>query len=132
MLGGSFEPAYLLTITALPTQLQPTTNKHNAAIIQTFMAKALGVSSDRGLIRFKPIKAEDLAVSGKTVRSKIERQEQEETEKGQREKEPPTQKTPRRLGVLHVKSITKLSRSRSRYSPTAQARSGFYSSLQTT
>jgi hypothetical protein len=39
LLGGSFEPTYVLTITALPIQLLPTTNKRNAALIQNFMAK---------------------------------------------------------------------------------------------
>ena len=44
LLGGSFEPTYMLTINALPVQLQPTTNKRNAALIQTFMAESIGVS----------------------------------------------------------------------------------------
>lgn len=74
---GSFEPAYTLTITALPSQLQPATNKRNAALLQRAMHESLGVQPDRGIIKFMPILEENLAINGKTIAGEIE-----ETERG--------------------------------------------------
>lgn len=73
LFAGSFDSAYILTITALPTQLQPTTNKRNAALTQSFLATALGVLPDRGIIRFNAISEESLAISGTTIHGQIER-----------------------------------------------------------
>ncbi|KAL8641432.1 MAG: hypothetical protein Q9228_001751 [Teloschistes exilis] len=72
LFAGSFDSAYILTITALPAHLQPVTNKRNAAMIQTFMSDSLGVSPDRGIIRFNPISEEYLAHNGTTVLGEIE------------------------------------------------------------
>jgi hypothetical protein len=80
LLGGSFEPTYVLTITALPIQLLPTTNKRNAALIQNFMAESIGVPLDRGMIKFVPIQEECLATNGMTVLGDIERLEQQQAE----------------------------------------------------
>ncbi|CAN9095944.1 unnamed protein product [Alternaria alternata] len=80
LLGGSFEPTYMLTINALPVQLQSTTNKRNAALIQTFMAESIGVSSDRGVVKFVPIPEESLAMNGMTVLGDIERLERQQAE----------------------------------------------------
>jgi hypothetical protein len=73
LLAGSFEPAYILTITALPSQLQPVTNKRNSALIQSFMADILAVPPERGILRFQPIAEENLAINGTTVLGEIER-----------------------------------------------------------
>ncbi|THX81793.1 hypothetical protein D6D04_03887 [Aureobasidium pullulans] len=73
LLAGSFEPAYILTITALPSQLQPVTNKRNSALIQSFMADILAVPPERGILRFQPIAEENLATNGTTVFGEIER-----------------------------------------------------------
>jgi hypothetical protein len=73
LLAGSFEPAYILTITALPSQLQPVTNKRNSALIQSFMADILAVPPERGILRFQPIAEENLAINGTTVMGEIER-----------------------------------------------------------
>ncbi|KAI5208892.1 hypothetical protein E4T42_03444 [Aureobasidium subglaciale] len=73
LLAGSFEPAYILTITALPSQLQPVTNKRNSALIQSFMADILAVPPERGILRFQPIAEENLAINGTTVYGEIER-----------------------------------------------------------
>ncbi|KAG9655506.1 hypothetical protein KCU64_g6495, partial [Aureobasidium melanogenum] len=75
LLAGSFEPAYILTITALPSQLQPVTNKRNSALIQSFMADILAVPPERGILRFQPIAEENLATNGTTVFGEIERTE---------------------------------------------------------
>jgi hypothetical protein len=84
LLGGSFEPTYVLTVNALSAQLQPTTNKRNAAMIQTFMTEAIGVAADRGIIRFIPISEDSLATNGTTIAGDIEQYErlQEDQEGG--------------------------------------------------
>jgi hypothetical protein len=78
--GGSFDPAYTMSITALQCQLQPVTNKRNAALLQRAMEEALGVYPERGLIRFMPIAEENLATNGKTVTGEIEELEKESLE----------------------------------------------------
>ncbi|KAI9802157.1 MAG: hypothetical protein M1833_002078 [Piccolia ochrophora] len=72
LLGGSFDPAYILTITALPSQVQPATNKRNAILIQAFMAESLGVSCARGVVKFLSIPEGNLASHGRTVLGEIE------------------------------------------------------------
>ncbi|TLS27582.1 hypothetical protein PpBr36_05183 [Pyricularia pennisetigena] len=71
MYGGTFEPAYSLTIFALPSQLRPTTNKRNAVMIQMHMDEVLGVPSSRGIVRFVPMPEDNVAVSGRTIGSEI-------------------------------------------------------------
>ncbi|AEO57764.1 hypothetical protein MYCTH_2018629, partial [Thermothelomyces thermophilus ATCC 42464] len=72
LFGGSFDPAYAMAVRALPSQLQPTTNKRNAALLQRHMEEALGVPPSRGVLRFVPIPEEHLACGGKTVAGEIE------------------------------------------------------------
>lgn len=81
-LGGSFQPAYFLNITTLPSLIQPATNKRNAALIQAFMSDVLSVSPDRGIVRFTPIPEEDLAINGRTMRAEIEKMEKQIAEEG--------------------------------------------------
>ncbi|KAI6379130.1 hypothetical protein MCOR25_002108 [Pyricularia grisea] len=71
MYGGTFEPAYSLTIFALPSQMRPTTNKRNAVMIQMHMDEVLGVPSSRGIVRFVPMPEDNVAVSGRTIGSEI-------------------------------------------------------------
>lgn len=71
MFGGTFEPAYSMNILALPSQVQPTTNKRNAALIQSHMEEVLGVPPARGLLRFVPMPEENVAVNGKTIATEI-------------------------------------------------------------
>ncbi|KAL2181607.1 Tautomerase/MIF superfamily [Thermothelomyces heterothallicus CBS 202.75] len=75
LFGGSFDPAYAMAVRALPSQLQPTTNKRNAALLQRHMEEALGVAPSRGVLRFVPIPEEHLACGGKTVAGEIEEME---------------------------------------------------------
>ncbi|OIW33745.1 hypothetical protein CONLIGDRAFT_628653 [Coniochaeta ligniaria NRRL 30616] len=70
--GGTFDPAYVLSIFALPTQVQPTTNKRNAALIQKHMEEVLGVKLSRGFLRFIPTSEENTARNGKTLAGEIE------------------------------------------------------------
>ena len=72
LFGGTFDSAYILTITALPSLLQPTTNKRNAALLQAFFADSLGVSPARGVVRFVSIPDEYLAFNGTTVLGQID------------------------------------------------------------
>jgi Macrophage migration inhibitory factor (MIF) len=80
LFGGSFDPAYIIAITALQSQLQLVTNKRNAALIQKAMEDALGVVPDRGLVKFMPIAEENLATNGRTVAGEIEDLERETSE----------------------------------------------------
>jgi hypothetical protein len=75
MFGGTFEPAYLLTISPLPQYMQPTTNKRNAALTQSFMSDVLGVPPERGIVHFKAIAEDNMAHCGKTVMAHIEHEE---------------------------------------------------------
>ncbi|KAK3898335.1 Tautomerase/MIF superfamily [Staphylotrichum tortipilum] len=70
--GGSFEPAYVMSVFALASQLLPTTNKRNAALMQKYMEETLGVGAERGLLRFAPTREEHLACGGKTMAGEIE------------------------------------------------------------
>lgn len=72
LLAGTFDSAYILTITALPSQIQPVTNKRNTALVQAFMNDSLGVSHDRGVVRFVGIGEEYLGTNGMTVLGEIE------------------------------------------------------------
>ncbi|RDL40413.1 Tautomerase [Venustampulla echinocandica] len=72
LFGGTFDPAYTMTITALGSQLQPVTNKRNASLLAKAMDEALGVPPNRGLIKFVPVAEENLATGGKTVAGEIE------------------------------------------------------------
>lgn len=71
-----------MTITALPSQIQPTTNKRNAVMMQTFMADSLGVTPERGVIRFVGIAEEYLATNGNTVLGEIENLSKDSGEDG--------------------------------------------------
>ena len=77
--GGSFDPAYMLTISALPSQLQSTTNKRNASLIQQFFSESLHVPADRGIVRFVAVPEENLATDGMTVLGVMENQNRNST-----------------------------------------------------
>ncbi|MCJ1434208.1 hypothetical protein MMC27_003575 [Xylographa pallens] len=70
--GGTFDPAYILTITALPPYVQATTNKRNATLMQAFLAEILKVPEHRGIIRFVPVSEDNFATGGMTITSEIE------------------------------------------------------------
>ncbi|KAK8066083.1 macrophage migration inhibitory factor [Apiospora hydei] len=72
MFGGSFDPAYTLTIHALPSLVQPTTNKRNAALIQTHIQDTLGVPASRGYVRFEATPEANTAYGGKTVAGEMD------------------------------------------------------------
>ena len=80
LFGGSFDPAYIMTITALPTQVQPVTNKRNAALLQKSMHESLGVDPARGIVKFIALTEENTAINGRTVAVEIEDAEKEAAE----------------------------------------------------
>ncbi|KAK0897961.1 hypothetical protein LTR02_010396 [Friedmanniomyces endolithicus] len=81
-LGGTFDPCYILNITTLPSEMGPTMNKRNAALIQSFMADILSVSSDRGIIKFQPVEEANYAMDGTTMLGQIEKLEKHQEEAG--------------------------------------------------
>ncbi|KAF2261748.1 Tautomerase/MIF [Lojkania enalia] len=114
LLGGSFEPTYILTINALPIQVQPTTNKRNAALIQAFMAESIGVPMDRGIIKFISIPEESLATNGITIRGEIERLERQQADENGSNLKRALTKSSKRSGVAKSKSSIQLSRNNSK------------------
>jgi hypothetical protein len=72
LFANTFDPAYILTVNALPSQLQPVTNKRNAALLANAMTELLGVEKERGIIRFVPMPEENFAVGGVTYRGTID------------------------------------------------------------
>ena len=89
LFAGTFDSAYVLTINALPSQLLPTTNKRNTALIQSHMASSLGVLPDRGIIRFCAIADEYLATKGTTYSGHIERLQKTGSDEPKKEIAPP-------------------------------------------
>jgi Macrophage migration inhibitory factor (MIF) len=73
--GGTFDPGYILTLTAVETYMQSATNKRNTAMLQSFLSQTLNVPPERGVVRFQPIKEDCLGTCGKTVAGEIERVE---------------------------------------------------------
>jgi hypothetical protein len=108
LLGGSFEPTYILTINALPVQLQPTINKRNAAMIQQFMGESIGVPSDRGIVKFVAIQEESFAMNGMTILGEIESLERAQAEETGVKRA--MTKSSRKSGVSKAKSSIQLSR----------------------
>lgn len=67
LFGGSFDPAYIMTITALPDQVMATTNRRNVALFQAHLQQALRVPPTRGLVQFVPISEECLGYRRETL-----------------------------------------------------------------
>ena len=76
-MGSTFDPCYNLTINSVTSQMGPTMNKRNAALIQGFMADILSVPAERGIIKFSSIPEENLAIGGTTVQADTEKAEKE-------------------------------------------------------
>lgn len=104
--GGNFDPAYTLTITALGSQLQPTTNKRNASLLAKHIDESLGVDPKRGVIKFMVVAEENLASDGKTISGEIEQLEKEQAETNaslQRKLSNGTKKSKRRQSMLSLR-----------------------------
>lgn len=75
LFSGTFEPAYILHLYALPSQLQPATNRRNVFLLSEHLEEALGVTPPRGLIRFVPLLEENVAFNGKTLAQSVDEME---------------------------------------------------------
>ncbi|KAI0178225.1 Tautomerase/MIF superfamily [Pestalotiopsis sp. NC0098] len=105
MFGGSFDPAYTLSIFALPDMVQPTMNKRNAALIQNQIQESLGVAPARGYVRFVATPEEDVANGGKTVAGELDELDKataDEVEQGRESSKPLKSK---RLSVRSFASL---------------------------
>ncbi|KAK6210367.1 macrophage migration inhibitory factor [Colletotrichum tabaci] len=80
LFGGTFEPAYTLSVHALPVEVGVTKNKRNTALIQKHLQESLGVAPVRGFVKFVEVPAENMAVNGKTTASHISEMTGEEDE----------------------------------------------------
>ncbi|KAM0334148.1 hypothetical protein ACHAQA_001168, partial [Verticillium albo-atrum] len=67
LFGGSFDPAYTMSISALSSEIAPAKNKRNAALVQKHMEESLGVAPARGYLRFVPLLEENVAWNGRTA-----------------------------------------------------------------
>ncbi|KAF4550714.1 Hypothetical protein D9617_16g015030 [Elsinoe fawcettii] len=67
MLASSFDPAYMLTITTTPNQLEYDINVTNTIEMQRLMHQVLSVPTHRGLVRFQSILEENVGMTGSTV-----------------------------------------------------------------
>ncbi|KAI9741793.1 MAG: hypothetical protein M1834_000179 [Cirrosporium novae-zelandiae] len=70
--NGLHNPSYLMTITALPSELQPTMNKRYAVTVSTLLLELLGAPKSHGVIRFVHAAAENYAYNGATVLAHLE------------------------------------------------------------
>jgi hypothetical protein len=86
MFGGTFDPAYLLDITAIEQHCQTATNKRNAALMQAFLSDVLSVPIDRGIVRIRPTPETCLAIGGQTIAADIDHAESESGVKANRRK----------------------------------------------
>jgi len=67
MLGGSFDPAYILNISTAPKALSKQNNEVVTKVVQDLLHRLLGVNSTRGMLKFKSFKEEDIGFRGETV-----------------------------------------------------------------
>lgn len=80
LLGGNSDPAYHLTITALPSEIAATKNKRSTHLIQDFMQDTLHIPAKRGVLRFDAVSEENLATNGMTALQEIEVLERQSSE----------------------------------------------------
>lgn len=71
MLGGTFDPAYMLTISTIPEYVQEATNMRNTHFIQRFLDDHLSVPPSRGIVRYITVPESMLGINGVTVQGQI-------------------------------------------------------------
>lgn len=77
IVGGCSEPAYCMSITALPSEIAATKNKRSAHLVQAFMQETLHINPQRGVVRYESIAEENLATNGATALQEIEQLERQ-------------------------------------------------------
>lgn len=70
--GTTADPAYLMTISALPHMIAPVMNLRHTALIQSVMEEILHIPRSRGVIRFESMPEENFATNGTTIKDEIE------------------------------------------------------------
>ena len=80
LFGGSTEPAYHMTITALASEIAPVRNKRSTALVQGFMQESLNICPKRGVIQFEPVAEANLATNNVTAMEEIEEIERQAAE----------------------------------------------------
>jgi hypothetical protein len=103
LLGGTFDPAYVVSIYTLPHLVQTATNKRNAALLQKMMKDMLEVSVDRGVVRYVPVAEHCFARAGKTLAGGATVEDDEDEGDGQEDK-PARRTTVGRFGRFKAKS----------------------------
>lgn len=76
--GGSTDPAYLITITALSSEIATVKNIRATMKLQDFFNDTLNVPPSRGIMKFHQIREADLGTDGTTLKGEIERLEAKE------------------------------------------------------
>lgn len=80
MFGISYDPAYLVTVSALPCLIAPVTNLRNTVLIQAAIKDTLGIPGNRGVIKFESVAEENFATNGTTIKDEIEQLERTSNE----------------------------------------------------
>jgi hypothetical protein len=70
--GANFEPAYIVTISTVQSQMLPATNQRNTFVIQQYFHKSLKVSPERGLVKYIAIPEENFGTRGVTLSAEID------------------------------------------------------------
>ncbi|RMZ75159.1 hypothetical protein DV737_g5427, partial [Chaetothyriales sp. CBS 132003] len=77
LISSSTEPAYMVTISALASEIAATKNKRSAHLIQDFMQSAVEINPRRGVVRFEAVPEKNLATNGVTALQEIEELERD-------------------------------------------------------
>ncbi|PGG99705.1 hypothetical protein GX51_06157 [Blastomyces parvus] len=75
MLASTYEPAYLVTVSALPCSIAPITNLRHTVLIQAAIFDIFDIPGNRGVIKFESMAEENLATNGSTIRDEIDQLE---------------------------------------------------------
>jgi len=71
LFGGSFDPAYVVTVSSIRQYLEPVFNSDNAAALQNHLQESIGVLPGRGLVKFEILAESNIATNGTTLRDEI-------------------------------------------------------------
>lgn len=69
---NSVDPAYMLTVVAIPPLIQPTLNRRTTILAQKLMEDVLGVPGSRGLVRFVAAAEDAYGIAGNTYAGKLD------------------------------------------------------------
>lgn len=78
LISGSTEPAYLISLTALPSEIASMKNLRATTMVQEFVAESLKIPANRGVVKFQSVKEDEIGTNGITIRDEIDKIEAEE------------------------------------------------------